>query len=195
MADQTTAPDYELADTLELTEPAQYRALFQTTREQIITLLLERAATTAELSLALEKPKGTVGHHLHVLEDAGLVRVVRTKRVRAIEAKYFGRTARTFLFRRTGRQKYGDTGMRPTSVLATAANEMELVPDGQLDEAVSTVRYARIPADRASEWRARLVALAHEFVQEPRAGDVTYALVAGLYPTTKARLPDPDQEA
>src|SRR5699024_10214475 len=78
----------------------EYRALFEDTRKQIVSLLLERAATTSELAEVLGKPKGTVGHHLKVLEEAGLVHVVRTKKVRALEAKYYGRTARVFLYRR-----------------------------------------------------------------------------------------------
>ena len=41
-------------------------------------------------------PKGTVGHHLKVLEKAGLVRVVRTRQVRALTEKYYGRVARLF---------------------------------------------------------------------------------------------------
>ena len=41
-------------------------------------------------------PKGTVGHHLKVLETAGLVRVVRTRQVRALTEKYYGRVARLF---------------------------------------------------------------------------------------------------
>jgi hypothetical protein len=44
-------------------------------------------------------PKGTVGHHLKVLERAGLIRVVRTRKVRAVTEKFYGRTARLFLFK------------------------------------------------------------------------------------------------
>ena len=49
---------------------------------------------------ALEIPKGTVGHHCKTLEAAGLIRVVRTRRVRALEEKFYGRTARVFVFGR-----------------------------------------------------------------------------------------------
>jgi DNA-binding transcriptional ArsR family regulator len=91
------SPDYELEATLQLDEPDQYRALFEETRLDIVDLLLERAATIKELADTLTKPKGTIGYHVAVLEQAGLIRVVRTKMVRAIEAKYYGRTARTYL--------------------------------------------------------------------------------------------------
>ena len=41
-------PDYPLAEVLELTDAGQYRALFEQTRREIVSLLLERAATTSE---------------------------------------------------------------------------------------------------------------------------------------------------
>ncbi|MDH3190613.1 MAG: winged helix-turn-helix domain-containing protein, partial [Acidimicrobiia bacterium] len=85
------SPDYELSETMPLETVEQFKALFDDTRMQIADLLLERAATTSEIAETLSKPKGTVGHHLSVMEEAGLIRVVRTKKVRAVEAKYYGR--------------------------------------------------------------------------------------------------------
>jgi DNA-binding transcriptional ArsR family regulator len=45
----------------------------------------ERAepATITELAVAVERPKSTLAHHVKVLTEAGLVRVTRTRRVRA----------------------------------------------------------------------------------------------------------------
>ena len=45
--------------------------------------------------------KGTVAHHLKVLEAAGLVKVVRTRRVRALTESFYGRTARLFVIKST----------------------------------------------------------------------------------------------
>jgi hypothetical protein len=50
----------------------------------------------AELAAAVQRPKSTVAHHVNVLVEAGMLRVVRTRRVRAIDERYYGRTARTF---------------------------------------------------------------------------------------------------
>jgi len=36
-----------------------------------------------------------------VLEKAGLVRVVRTRKVRALTERFYGRTARLFIFKST----------------------------------------------------------------------------------------------
>jgi DNA-binding transcriptional ArsR family regulator len=90
------SPDYELDDVLVVQDPKQLRALGDFTRGRIIGLLGQRAASTTELAAALEMPKGTVGHHLKVLEKAGLVRVVRTRQVRALTEKFYGRVARLF---------------------------------------------------------------------------------------------------
>src|SRR5919199_5000269 len=89
-------PGYDLADRIALTTPSQVKAIGHPLRTTILGLLHERAATVNELATALERPKSTVAHHVKVLAEAGLVRVVRTRRVRAIEERFYGRTARLF---------------------------------------------------------------------------------------------------
>jgi DNA-binding transcriptional ArsR family regulator len=92
-------PDYDLDDLLTIEEPERLRAVADPTRGRIIALLNQRAASTTELATALDMPKGTVGHHLKVLERAELVRVVRTRKVRALTEKYYGRVARLFVLK------------------------------------------------------------------------------------------------
>src|SRR6476646_1132635 len=96
VAGKSSPPDYELADRIALTRPSQVQALGHPLRNTILGLLHERAATVTELSIALERPKSTVAHHVKVLAEAGIVQVVRTRRVRAIEERFSGRTARMF---------------------------------------------------------------------------------------------------
>lgn len=183
------APDYDLPDTFELDRPEHYHALFEDTRLKIVDLVLERAATITELAEALARPKGTIGHHVGVLEEAGLIRVVRTKKVRAIEAKYYGRTGRTYLF---SKEPATGVGLAPNMFLTNAAAEFAASAAIDLPDKVqmSTLRYARIPEHRAKEWGDRLADLAHEFTGEARSGDVTYGLLVALYPTSRAHLPD-----
>jgi DNA-binding transcriptional ArsR family regulator len=90
--------DYPADDTLVVSDPEQLKALGNELRGRIVSLLRERAWSTQQLSRELELPKGTVGHHLKVLERAGLIRVVHTRKVRALTEKFYGRTARLFLF-------------------------------------------------------------------------------------------------
>src|SRR5947208_11234251 len=96
MAGKSPPPDYDLADRMALTAPSQVKAISHPLRTTIRALLHERAATVSELAVALERPKSTVAHHVKVLAEAGLVQVVKTRRVRAIEERFYGRTARMF---------------------------------------------------------------------------------------------------
>jgi DNA-binding transcriptional ArsR family regulator len=190
MADRLV-PDYELEETMEFETPEQFRALFVDTRLRIVDLLLERAATVSELAETLGKPKGTVGHHVSVLEDAGLIHVVRTKKVRAIEAKYYGRTARTFLLTS---KVHADIEVSPDYFLAAAATEYadatRLFQEGRHGPIMSTLRYARIPEERAEEWVLRLGELTQDFASDKRGGDTTYGLLVALYPTGRPHLPN-----
>lgn len=186
MADHK-APDYDLDAVLEFDTAEQHRALFDETRLAIVDLLLERAATIKELSEALAKPKGTIGHHVSVLDGAGLIRVVRTKMVRAIEAKYYGRTARTYVI---GKGEVG-VDLAPDHFLQMAADDFARVEDPSVGT-MSTLRYARIPDDRADEWVQRLADLAEEFITTERGGETTFGLLLAMYPTDRPHLPDPD---
>jgi DNA-binding transcriptional ArsR family regulator len=90
-------PDYDAVDVMVVKEPEQLRALGGDLRKTIVVRLRESACSTSELAAELGIPKGTVGHHLKVLERAGLIRVVRTRKVRALTEKYYGRVARLFI--------------------------------------------------------------------------------------------------
>ncbi len=88
-------PDYDLDEIVVITAPEQLRALADPLRATLLELLLERAATVTEMAQAVHRPKSTVAYHVNLLVDAGLLRVVRTRRVWAIEERYYGRVART----------------------------------------------------------------------------------------------------
>lgn len=187
----SSIPDYELADRLVVTAPAQLRAIADPLRATVLDLLLERAATVAELATAVQRPKSTVAHHVNVLLDAGLLRVVRTRRVRAIDERYYGRTARVFYVGVVDRP-----GEDPTTVHANALSvaATESVAAHEADDLRSILRHARIPEDLVDEFWDRVIVLAGEFAQLPRSGDTVYGFVAGTYPTEYPTLPDPDDD-
>src|SRR5699024_3496161 len=190
-AGAAAVPDYELPDELLLTEPQQYRALFEDTRQQIVSLLSERAATISELAEVLGKPKGTIGHHMNVLAQAGLVHVVRTEKVRALVAKYWGRTARVFYYHRIDAAVGGEQ-----RILERAAAEVARLESGP-KEAVFDVnrREARIPAERAAEFNERLAELLIEFADQPRSGSETYVMLYGLYRSGRGALAEHEAPA
>jgi DNA-binding transcriptional ArsR family regulator len=191
MSINSALPDYELADRIVVTAPEQLRAMAHPLRATILDLLLERAATVAELAAAVTRPKSTVAHHVNVLVDAGMLRVVRTRRVRAIDERYYGRTARLFYVGVVNRP-----GEDPTTVHANALSvaAAESVPAHEADDLRSILRHARIPEERAAEFWEHVVAVVRDFSQLPRSGDTAYGFAAGLYPTDYPTLPDPDDE-
>ena len=168
-------PDYDLAETVTADTPAALKALSDTTRLAILDLLLERATTISGLAGTLGRPKGTVGYHVKVLEACGLIRVVRTEPVRALTARYYGRVGRTILI--SGPSSHTD----PLFIVHDAMRDAQIVAGEPLP--MFTARRARIPASRALEYATRLADLAAEFVSEPRGGERTYGLIAGVFPT------------
>ena len=132
-----------------------------------------------------------MAHHVNVLVDAGMLQVVRTRRVRAIDERYYGRTARLF---RVGVINHGVTpatlGDNPLAVAAA-----EAVPAHEADDLRASLRHARIPRQRAREFWEHVVTLLHEFAQLPRSGDTVYGFAVGLYPTHHPTLPEKDDQA
>lgn len=186
MSSDKQVPDYDLPDTVEVATPVQLKAIADPLRSTILDLVLERAATVAELAAAVGRPKSTVAHHVNVLMDAGMLRVVRTRKVRAIEERYYGRTGRTLDIRVARRP--GDTET-PVCVNGLSVAATESVPAHEADTLYSTIRHVRIPAPVASEFWRRVEALIREFTQLPRSGDTVYGFAAGLYPTDHPTLP------
>lgn len=180
-------PDYDLADRIALTTPSQVKALSHAVRTAILGLLHERAATVTELAVTLERPKSTIAHHVKVLADAGLVQVVRTRRVRAIEERFYGRTARMF-YVGVERGPGGDEMPRDFNDFEVAAGESAAAfRDGKL---WGFLRHARISEAQASEFWQRMAELVTEFDQLPRSGETMYGFAVGVYPTDQPTLPE-----
>ncbi len=182
-------PDYDLEDLLVVTAPEQLRALADPLRSTLLELLLERAATVNELARAVDRPKSSVAYHVNQLVDAGLLRVVRTRRVRAIEERFYGRVARTFYVGTLTRTEDKQVVSRINGLAEAAA---EAAAAHAADELRCTLVHARIPIEDVREFWAEVQALARRFAQIPRAGDQVYGFAAGLYPTDAPTLPDTD---
>jgi DNA-binding transcriptional ArsR family regulator len=179
-------PDYELAERVALTEPAQVKALGHPLRNTILGLLHERAATVTEHATALERPKSTVAHHVKVLAETGLVQVVRTRRVRAIEERFYGRTARMF-YVAVEQSPEGEQMPRDFNDFEVAARESaDAFLNGKL---WGFIRHARITEEQASEFWERMAELVAEFDRLPRAGATMYGFAVGVYPTDQPTLP------
>jgi DNA-binding transcriptional ArsR family regulator len=181
-------PGYDLADRLVVTRAEQVRALGHPLRTTVLGLLTERAASVAELAEATGRPKGTVAHHVGVLHRAGLVQVVRTRRVRAVEERFYGRAARTVTIAVDGQDL-------PTDQNDFAVAAAESVGAEEERRLWSFLRHARLEPERADEFWTRIRDLVEEFDRLPRSGDTTFGLAVGIYPVEGyPQLPAPRRE-
>lgn len=177
-------PDYDAADVLVVRESEQLRALGDDLRAKLVVLLRERAASTSELAEKLGLPKGTVGHHVKVLEKAGLIRVVRTRKVRAVTERYYGRTARLFLFKSS--DDAGSEGVRDVAAASLRTVAEEMLPSADDDRATFAVLRVRLTDADALRFERRLEKLYREFRDADDPSGDPYGLVAALY----RRAPD-----
>ena len=186
VAGNTPPPDYELAERIALTTPSQVKAIGHPLRTTILQLLHERAATVTELATAVERPKSTVAHHVKVLAEAGLVKVVRTRRVRAIDERLYGRTARMFY---VGVERSPDGADLPRDFNDFEVAAQESTAAYQNGKLWGFIRHARISEAQASGFWERMAELVTEFDQLPRSGETMYGFAVGVYPTDHPTLP------
>lgn len=168
-------------DHLTITRPDQLHALADPTRWRILGRLAESPASIQELARALAAAKGTVSHHVRVLDAAGLIRVAETQRVRGVVEKRYVRVARQF------RLPEGDElgGISDDPAIANLPLRQALAEAraerGEDDPSMSIVVRARMSADRARRFGTLIMALAEEFVDgAPETGE-TFGFVGGVY--------------
>jgi DNA-binding transcriptional ArsR family regulator len=180
MSDQLL--DYELPDEISADTPARLKALGDPLRQLLLDLVLERAMSVTELAERVRRPKGSVAHHVDLLVEVGLLQVVRTRKVRAVEERFYGRTARTIHF-----PSHAHDGDLPFFSDARAVADLEAmaaeVPAG------FTMRSVRIPDEVAAEFCGRVMELALEFSRLSRGGTREFAFLAGFFPTTRPVAP------
>src|ERR687890_682230 len=132
----------------------------------------------------------TAPEQLRALADplrATLLRVVRTRRVRAIEERFYGRVARTLYIGVLSRPEDKQVVAAINGLAEAAA---EAAPAHAADELRCLLLHARIPIEEVRNFWAEVQEVARRFAQIPRAGDQVYGFVAGLYPTDAPTLPD-----
>src|SRR5262249_54147311 len=125
---------------------------------------------------------GTAGHHLQVLERAGLAQVVARRVVRGIVAKYYTRTARIFSFCFPA-----ELSERPSfavDMLQQAHDELaeSRAAYGQDAEMKGGYPRVRLAPERVQRYVERLEALIEDFLAEkPDPAGCVYGLVGSLF--------------
>src|SRR6266700_975161 len=110
----------------------QFKAISDPIRSRILGIIQNHPATAKQIADSLKASPGAIGHHLHVLEAAGLAQVVARRLVRGTVAKYYTRTARIFVNELS--QDVAGTTELGLATLAQAHEELaETVGNGEND--------------------------------------------------------------
>ena len=122
---------------------------------------------------------------MKVLEKAGLIRVVRTRKVRALTERYYGRTARLFIFKGSDDADGEDVRNVAAASLRSAAEE--ILPGDLDDRTTFAVLRKRLSDADAQRFMRRLERLQRDVLETPDDPKGTpYGLATALY----RRAPD-----
>ncbi len=157
----------ELPVKLLLTTPQQYKAMGDEVRVRITHAIQFQPMTAKQLADMLHVAPGSIGHHLQVLEEAGLIQVVARRQVRNAIAKYYTRTAQLYIFAPPDTESV--TAEDPLDYLTNARNvllETALEEPATRTFGMGSPR-ARLNASRIQAYHDRLLELVHDFAQEP----------------------------
>jgi len=181
---------------LNITRPDQLHALGDATRWRILGVLLDGPASVQELARALGVAKGTIAHHVRVLDAAGLVRVAEMRRVRGVVEKRYARVARQHRLAEENRATLPAAdgtlidGYLPLRQALAEARPFRAGKD-DTDPSMSIVVRARMPAERARRFAHLVEALAQEFADGAPDEGEAFGLVAAMYvPDWAARAPE-----
>ncbi len=157
----------DLPATTAITSVEQLKAFADPARTRILSIIQNQPATAKQIADRLGIPPGTVGHHLQVLEAAGLAQVTARRLVRGIVAKYYTRTARIFTFN------------LPHEVVGVPSVTLKMLSDarGELCDTMAAIGddaslltafpHLRMSERRMEEFHAKLEALVDEFIAGP----------------------------
>jgi DNA-binding transcriptional ArsR family regulator len=140
-------------DQLVLRSPAQFRALGHPLRHRLFNLLRQRPATLAQLASALGSTKGTIGYHVQLMVDAGVLRLAGTRRVRGGTERYYEPAGADV-------RHDPDSEARTSFLVQVALDEM--LPHRPGDEDLAVLGHLRLTPAQARDVAARIERFARD---------------------------------
>jgi len=175
-----TMPDLPLKRIINTEQ--QFKAISDPIRSRILGIIQNQPATAKQIAGQLGATPGAIGHHLHVLEEAGLAQVVARRLIRGIVANYYTRTARIFTYD------------LPSDVVGGAAVALDIVTAArdELAEALASgaddpysdqsFPHVRLSPERARSYYERLNALVDDLLQEqPDPDGAVYGFLIAMF--------------
>src|SRR5579871_4723756 len=156
----------ELPARVSITTFEQFKAISEPVRTRILGIIQNQPATAKQLADRLGATPGAIGHHLRVLEEAGLAKVVARRLVRGIVASYYTRTARIFTYELPEDVKGGVSSA--LDIMDTARNELVETQASIKEDPYQCISFphVRLSSERAHQYIERLDALLDDLLHE-----------------------------
>ncbi|GAA4605573.1 hypothetical protein GCM10023107_72570 [Actinoplanes octamycinicus] len=151
--------------TFHVTTAEQLRAVSNLTRHRIMAVLRFEPATITQIAERVGLAKGSSSYHVRLLERAGLVKVVRTRKVRGVTERYYAIAAASIAL--------PDPGVgEPDVLMRHAVADLEAAPTGERHVRMA---HLRLTDAQFTELGKRLQALADEYraLSDPALPDVS----------------------
>ncbi|MET7994313.1 helix-turn-helix domain-containing protein [Amycolatopsis sp. NPDC005232] len=165
-----TGDDYvPPSDSVEVRTTEQLRAVNNLVRHRVLAVLRDGPATITQIAVRLDLAKGSSSYHVRVLERAGLIHVVRTRKVRGVVERYYGMVAKTI--------ELPDPAPGQRDVLMQhAIDDLATAPDGS--PRLVRLKHLRLSEARFAEFEQRLGELLDEMhaAREPAEPAATIAV-------------------
>lgn len=172
----------DLPAQVSITTFEQFRAISEPVRSRILGIIQNQPATAKQIANRLEATPGAIGHHLHVLEEAGLAQIVARRLVRGIVANYYTRTARIFQY---NLPKDVTGGKSPSlEILDKARDELTEAQDTVEEDTYrcESFPHIRLSPERAGYYAERLESLLNELLHEKADPDgKVYGILIGMF--------------
>jgi DNA-binding transcriptional ArsR family regulator len=158
----------ELPPSLRVSSEEQFKALGHPLRARIVQMTRFRPLTAKQIADELGSTPGAVGHHLQVLERAGLVRVVARRLINNLTvARYYVRTATIFVLD-FPRELTGDTPIELVLLDQVRDELLAALPhvrEGTLMDA--WFPHKQLSPERMRQYWQRIGQLVEDFLREP----------------------------
>ncbi|MFD9964393.1 ArsR/SmtB family transcription factor [Amycolatopsis sp. NPDC058986] len=159
------------ADVVRVETTEQLRAVSNLVRHRILAVLRDGPATITQIAERLGLAKGSSSHHVRTLERAGLIKVVRTNKVRGVVERYYAHAARRIVLPEPAP---GQSDVVMGHALADLAEAPENSPR------LVRMQHTRISEAKFEEFSERLRALLDE-IGEARDSEEDAASVAVMF--------------
>ncbi len=172
----------ELPAQLVVNTGQQFKAISDPVRSRILGIIQNQPATAKQIADRLGASPGAIGHHLHVLEAAGLAQLVARRLVRGIVANYYTRTARIFKYD-LPREVTGDTSIN-LDIMTKAYEELAEAEANKEADVYQCAGFPhiRLSLERARYYSERLQALVDDISHEtPDPNGNVYGILVSMF--------------